>query len=292
MRQNKEGVCGREFINISATWCNESGRTLNVKSDSKIKIAGPAIGSMNNGNPIVHYIPVSSLGDRKCKTASWRLQINNCEAFFFYEVDIKTTEKKCGGYFFARQMKAICDVHGDITCSLADGTPCEDYDGPIIKTIEEAGCKTIKCIDGETPKSCRQSIDYKFTINNKVDQSVKFDLSPPQLANSKVAWEIVEPNDQNFLPLYRNSKVSWILRKSNVNVCRVIPSASMNVRGNIVDADKKNDQNYQFCYDYAVQLKRKFDNGKKLPFCLDISPGTSILTCPRITPGSPSDSNS
>lgn len=158
-------------------------------------------------------VPTSSLGNGKCKTESWRLEINNCEPFFFYEIEIKTPDAKCGGYFFARQMKAICNVYGDIACSLEDGTPCKDYDGPIVRTIEEEGCDTIKCIEGETAKSCRQNIDYKFTIHNKVDQKVKFDLSPPQLANSKVAWKIVEPNDQNFLPLFENSKgkSTWFL---------------------------------------------------------------------------------
>ena len=59
-----------------------------------------------------------------------------------------------------------------------------------------------------------------------------------------------------------------------MNICRVIPSASLNVRGIIIDPQNNNkkDPDYQFCFNFVNQKVRKFDNGVKLPFCSDIGP--------------------
>ncbi len=103
----------------------------------------------------------------------------------------------CRGYYFGRQMKTICRTSGNVECTLGDGTKCVDYTGPILKTLKKDGCDDITCID-QTPESCRQDIIYDFTLQNRNDQKVKFDLTSPQIANSKVAWKIVGNNKANF----------------------------------------------------------------------------------------------
>ncbi len=59
-----------------------------------------------------------------------------------------------------------------------------------------------------------------------------------------------------------------------MNVCTTIPSASINVRGNLIDPDtNEKDPGFKFCFDYQSQKVRKFARdleGNRLPFCSDI----------------------
>ncbi len=101
-------------------------------------------------------------------------------------------------------MKTLCKAGAELTCTLPDGTSCADYDGPTVRTIAEPNCPVIKCID-QPEGTCKQNLNYCFTIRNREDQPLDFDLESPQVANSKVAWKIVEPNSVNFSDLSGNN---------------------------------------------------------------------------------------
>jgi len=271
--QLKADKCGLQTVTVEATWCNNTGKHQRITTESTLKLSGGAISSINNGNQKVLPVPSGVLSRGECDEESWTFQINNCKQSFNYEVNVKTADSQCRGFFFTRQMKTLCKSGGEVTCTLPNGTRCEDYDGPSLKTISEPGCDPIACID-QSPESCKQDLNYGFTARNRVGQPLDFDLSSPQVANSKVAWKIVQPNDVNFGNLPGNSDRTWYFKKEDVNICRVIPSASLNVRGNIIDTQNNNkkDPDYQFCFNFVNQKVRKFDNGVKLPFCSDIGP--------------------
>ncbi len=99
-------------------------------------------------------------------------------------------------------MKSICRIGGEVDCTLANGLKCENYSGPLTKTFPATDkCPEVKCIQG-TLDQCKQDVTYDFKLTNRFnDQTVKFDLESPQIANSKVAWRIVEPNKSRFAPL-------------------------------------------------------------------------------------------
>jgi len=208
---------------------------------------------------------------------------------------IKTTDKNCRGFEFKRQMKSICKTRGSVKCTLGDSSgptaiQCQDYEGPTFKIIQKEGCPDVKCVD-QSAVSCRKDITYEFNLRNFNGQKVKFDLKPPQIANSKVAWQIVDNNQEHFSDLGPEGSRAWSQRKTNVNICRVIPSASINIRGNVIDpkTDKK-DENFQFCFSFENQNVRKFDqaNGKKFPFCSEVYPIPTPAPPTPPTPPTPS----
>lgn len=314
--QKKADKCGLQTVIVKANWCNNTGKHQRITSESALTLTGGAIASINNGAQKVLPVPTGLLTRGECDEEEWTFQINNCKQFFNYEVNVKTADSQCRGYFFTRQMKTLCKSGGDVTCTFPDGRACADYNGPPIKIIDTPGCPSITCID-QPASECKKDLTYGFTVRNRVDQPLDFDLESPQIANSKVAWKIVQPNNVNFRNLPGNDDRSWFEKKENVNTCRVIPSASLNIRGNIIDVknNNKKDPDYQFCFNFENQKVRKFDNGTKLPFCSDIGPvgplpsggssnsgkgkgkgkggkgkgGGTPTPCPAIIPGSPSE---
>ncbi len=173
--------------------------------DSALTLTGGAAASLNNGNPVVKLVPSTILSPGECDENEFSVLINTCRPSFNYEVNIKTNDEYCRAYFFERQMKSLCKANGTVDCTLKNPSSgatskCQLYEGPKLVTIKKANCPEITCID-QTPASCRQDITYDFEIKNFNDQEVKFDQNPPQVANSKVAWKIVEDNKKNFADL-------------------------------------------------------------------------------------------
>jgi hypothetical protein len=153
---------------VEATWCNNTGKHQRITTDSTLKLSGGAISSINNGNQKVLPVPSGVLSRGECdEESSWTFQINNCKQSFNYEVNVKTPNSQCHGFFFTRQMKTLCKSGGEVTCTLPNGTRCEDYDGLSLKIISELGCDPITCID-QSPESCKQNLNYGFTARNRV----------------------------------------------------------------------------------------------------------------------------
>ncbi len=121
---------------------------------------------MNNGKPVVRPVPTSTLANGECDEQTWTIPINNCKQFFNYELNVKTDVNDCRGYHFERQMKTLCRAPGEVDCTFADGTKCEVYTGPTLKTITKEGCPDITCID-QTPESCRQAV-LPMTLNCRI----------------------------------------------------------------------------------------------------------------------------
>jgi hypothetical protein len=270
IKQQKADKCGLQTVTLKANWCNNTGKHQRITTESALKLTGGAIGGQK-----VLPVPTGLLSRGECDEEEWTFQINNCKQFFNYEVNIKTANSQCRGFFFTRQMKTLCKAGAELTCTLPNGTSCANYNGPPVRTIAEPNCPVIKCID-QPEANCKQNLNYGFTIRNREDQPLDFDLDSPQIANSKVAWKIVETNNNNFADLSGDNNRSWS-KTQTANICRVIPSASINIRGNISNAKRgyrnEKDPDYQFCFKYVDQKVRKFDNGTKLPFCSDVAFG-------------------
>ncbi len=145
----------------------------------------------------------TSLANGECGEETFEATIDPCKPFFNYEINLKTEEKDCRGYYFGRrEIKSRCEVESDIECTLEDGTYCEEYGGPEIVVSQQkpgSGCPAIQCIL-DTPESCLQDVEYKFTVYNRNGRQhpILFDLKHPKIANSKVAWKLVKPNKKHF----------------------------------------------------------------------------------------------
>ena len=205
IKQQKPDKCDLQTVTVKANWCNNTGKHQRITTESALKLTGGAIGGQK-----VLPVPTGLLSRGECDEEEWTFQINNCKQFFNYEVNIKTANSKCRGFFFTRQMKTLCKAGAELTCTLPNGTSCANYNGPPVRTIAEPNCPVIKCID-QPEAFCKQNLNYGFTIRNREDQPLDFDLDSPQIANSKVAWKIVETNNNNFADLSGDNNSKFIV---------------------------------------------------------------------------------
>lgn len=279
--------CSTEGVSLKIEYCNRCGKKITVTNDSVVNLTGGAVTSLNGGNPRVLSLPTGPLDPGRCREAEFDFPISNCKPFFNVEVIVQTRPNECRGYYFDRKMKSICKTGGTVECTT-QGQSCENFKPPIITYTDDVisdFCPKIECIN-RSRADCQKEVVYDFDLTNNNDQLVTFDLTPPEIANSKVAWKLVEPNSQNFAPISGNNKRSWTERKS-VNTCRVIPAASINVRGNVMGKKEttKKDPNYKFCFKFNSFKKKNFDkpDGSKYPHCDDVRPVE--VPCP--TPPSP-----
>lgn len=240
--------CGRKRITIRSEWCNYTGedRTIYEDQGPVLKLTGPAVGSLNKGNPLM--LSANGLGmilrNGECDAEQWKADIDTCKPFFNYEVNIfasSTSSKQCRGYNFARQMTPICKLKANIDCTVLDGknggkgTPCEEVERCTIVGDDFVNGISTEC----TCPECIQDVRYDFEYTNRNKQVLRLDsetVTTSRHSNAKIRGQTLQGNKKYFrddVPAEGSNKFS--ITEYNVDVCNLIPAASLNLFGNVID---------------------------------------------------------
>uniref|UniRef100_A0A7S3Q9K4 Uncharacterized protein n=1 Tax=Chaetoceros debilis TaxID=122233 RepID=A0A7S3Q9K4_9STRA len=145
MHLKPAAFCGRKHITISSQWYNFTGKDRTIYEDQgpALKLTGPAVKFLNNGKPLT--FSANGLGrvlhNGQCDEGQWETDIDTCEPFFNYKVNIfasNTSHGQCRGFDFARQMKLVCKLKPNVDCTVLDGKnggrgkPCEEVERCVI----------------------------------------------------------------------------------------------------------------------------------------------------------------
>lgn len=202
--------CGRKHITVSSQWCNFTGKDRTIYEDQgpALKLTGPAATSLNNGKPIV--FSAKGLGrvlhNGQCDEEQWEADIDTCQPFFNYEVNIfasNTSHEQCRGYNFSRQMKSICKLQAKIACTVLDGknggkgTPCKEVERCVIVGDDFVNGVSTEC----TCPRCIQDVRYDFEYTNPNNQVLRLDsetVLTRRHSNAKIRWQTVLGNKKYF----------------------------------------------------------------------------------------------
>eukprot|EP01083_Nonionella_stella_P278013 945314_1 len=283
IKQSKPAAnCGRKSITISSQWCNFTGKDRTIYEDQgpALKLTGPAVASLNDGKALT--FSANGLGrvlrNGKCDKEQWEADIDTCKPFFNYEVNIfaskKNKNKQCRGYNYARQMKSICKLQSNIGCMVMDGknggkgTPCEEVQRCTIVEEDLVNGVSRRC----TCPECIQDVRYEFEYTNPNNQLLRLDPEIVTTSNAKIRWQTVQDNRDYFredVPAKNTQRFS--ITESKVDVCNIIPAASLSLVGNIIDPKTNEiDEDIRYCTKYDVFSRIKFSPG--LSNCLDAEP--------------------
>lgn len=263
--------CGKRRITISSQWCNNTNRDRTIFEDQgpALRLNGPAVVS-HHGGPLT--FSAKGLGrvlrHGECDEESWDSEIDTCGNFFNYQVNIfasNTSHEQCRGFNFARQMKTRCDLRSKINCTVLDGknggegTPCEDYN-PCMQPSGHSDGSSCLC---EKQSDCTQNVRFDFEYQN-ANNSLNFRST--RQSEARVAWNTIANNWWQFRDELKSwEKKEWSITQWNVNVCERVPSASLELRGDLIDSDTNEiDENFSVCMDRVNRRNRNFP---RLHFC-------------------------